>query len=303
MATLDVVAAMREFHLFYTEFANGIITMLFGGDMKFLDSRVFFEIAVNEPISQLRIQQKLNLERSGVSRTVSRLEAHELIYRETEGADARMRVVRLTPKGREFFNERDERQRYSFMSNIAHLSRLEQEDLVDALTKVRLILSRCTSQKALLDFRIRPFRTGDVGTIALRQSKTFASNHENSQTLELLESELSTAFLRNFDPISEQCFVAEIGLTMVGAVVIINGGQGKACIHLLYVEQFARRHGIATALLTHTHDFAKQKGYKELILTLQPGLDTVRQLCIRNGFHKKPSYSEEAAETYFINLA
>lgn len=284
---LDVVTAMREFHQFYTEFTITITQSLFSDDINLPETRVFLEVACNEPLLASHITDRLNLDRGHVSRILSRLEAHGLIQRGKELDDARKRIIRLTPEGRDFFNERNDIQQRVLARGTKHWNRLDQEDLVDALTRARLLLSQCTGQEEKWQFRIRPFRTGDIGLIASRQSRSFATSQEQSQTLELLESEISTAFLRNFNPANEQCFLAEIGITMVGAIVIINSGGGTACIHLLHVEHFARGRGIGNSLLVKALKFAGEKGYKEITLTLHPGLKGIREICIRNGFRNK----------------
>lgn len=298
---LDVMRAMREFHQFYNAVASKLVQEVAGDAMSKAEARVFLEIATSGPLFATDIRDKLQLDRSHVSRIILSLEGNELVTREKGENDGRRRVIRLSSKGLEAFNELQ--QQHTSISNKNHWGLLEQEDLVDALTKARLLLSIFSDQNTSWQFKIRPFRARDIGMIAARQSRAYSINHDNCLTLELFESEMSHAFLRNFDAEREQCLVAEIGVTMVGAVVIINNGGGLACIHHLHVEPFARGHGIGDALLARSIDFARQRHYREIMLTLQAKLGEVDDFCVRNGFRKKKKPAQTVSEDLYMDLS
>src|SRR3546814_10228824 len=87
---------------------------------------------------------------------------------------------------------------------------------------------------------LRTFRAGDMGMIAARQSILYAEGWGWGRPMEILQGEVTTAFLRDFKPGREQCWVAERAGMMAGSVLLVDGGDGIARLRLLYVEPWAR---------------------------------------------------------------
>ena len=67
--------------------------------------------------------------------------------------------------------------------------------------------------------------------------------------MEILQGEVTTAFLRDFKPGREQCWVAERGGLMAGAVLLVDAGDDVGQLRLLHVEPWARGLGIGCALV------------------------------------------------------
>ncbi|MGK2909169.1 MAG: bifunctional helix-turn-helix transcriptional regulator/GNAT family N-acetyltransferase [Sphingobium sp.] len=216
-----------------------------------------------------------------VSRILTRFEERGWIIRD-RGADARVRPIRLTEAGRETFAVLDARQRDAVAGMIARLDPVAQADLVDALAKVRLLLDPAPAS----GFTIRPFRTGDMGQIAARQSVLYADSHGWGRGLEVAEGEVTTAFLRDFKPGREQCWVAEVDGVMAGSIFLTDEGGGLARLRLLYVEPFARGRRIGDALVATCIGFARDTGYATLTLWTQAVLETARRLYTRHGFKR-----------------
>ena len=58
--------------------------------------------------------------------------------------------------------------------------------------------------------------------------------------MEILQGEVTTAFLRDFKPGREQCWVAERAGMMAGAVLLVDAGDDVGQLRLLHVEPWAR---------------------------------------------------------------
>ena len=125
-----------------------------------------------------------------------------------------------------------------------------------------------------------------MGRIAARQSILYADSHGWGRGLEVVEGEVTTAFLHNFKPGREQCWVAEIDGVMAGSIFLTDEGGGNARLRLLYVEPFARGRRIGDALVTTCIGFARDKGYATLTLWTQAVLETARRLYTRHGFER-----------------
>src|SRR3546814_16214847 len=88
-----------------------------------------------------------------------------------------------------------------------------------------------------------------MGMSAARQSILYAEGWGWGRPMAILQGEVTTAFLRDFKPGREQCWVAERAGMLAGSVLLVDGGDGIARLRMPYVEPWARGHGIGPALV------------------------------------------------------
>lgn len=279
----DTIAAFRRFNRFFTGIVGALDEQFLGCDLTLPEARLLFEIATHDPaegaVTARAVQARLGMDAGFVSRILTRFERRGWITR-ARGADARVRPIRLTKAGRSAFKEVDGRQRASVAGLIGEFDAVQRRDLAEAMARVRLLLQPETASR----FAIRPFRTGDMGLIAARQSMLYAQSHGWGRGLEIVEGEATTNFLRDFKPGREQCWVAEIDGVMAGSVFLTDEGDGVARLRLLYVEPFARRRGIGDALVETCIGFARETGYARLTLWTHTVLEGARRIYARHGF-------------------
>ncbi|QIJ74822.1 GNAT family N-acetyltransferase [Methylobacterium sp. NI91] len=276
----DAVTALRRFNRFYTGLIGALDEHFLGCDVTLPEARLLYEIATQEPATASAIQTALGMDAGYVSRIVARFEKQGWITRARGETDARARPIRLTETGRGAFAGLDGRQRAAVANLVGGLDPVQRADLAEALARVRLLLRPETTQ----GFTIRPFRTGDMGLIAARQSRLYAESHGWGRALEIVEGEATTAFLRGFQPGREQCWVAEIDGVLAGSVFITDEGEDVARLRLLYVEPFARCRGIGDTLVATCIGFARETGYARLDLWTHTVLEAARRLYARHGF-------------------
>ena len=241
---------------------------------------MLFEIATREPVTATVLQDALDMDAGYLSRLVARFATRGWIARVRRSDDARARDLRLTEAGRAAFAVVDQRQRDAVSDLLGAMDGLARRDLVEALTRARLLLDPASGGA----FVIRPFRTGEPAMIAARQSLLYAESHGWGRDLETLESEVTAAFLRDFNPAREQCWVADIDGVMAGAVFVTDEGDGVARLRLLHVEPFARRRGIGDALVARCVGFARDTGYHTLMLWTHTVLESARRIYAAQGF-------------------
>jgi GNAT superfamily N-acetyltransferase len=119
--------------------------------------------------------------------------------------------------------------------------------------------------------------------IAARQSILYA-DYGWGAPMEILQGEVTTAFLRDFKPGREQCWVAERDGRMLGSIFLVDSGEG-AQLRLLYVEPEARGLGIGEALVRTCVDFAREAGYARIWLWTHTILTSARKIYAAHGFH------------------
>ena len=102
--------------------------------------------------------------------------------------------------------------------------------------------------------------------------------------MEILQAEITAAFLKHFKPGREQCWVAERAGLMAGSVLIVDAGDGVGQLRLLYVEPWARGLGIGQALVGECVGFAREAGYEKVRLWTHTVLASARRIYEGAGF-------------------
>jgi len=136
------IDAIRTFNRFLTSHVGAIDARFLGTDANLPEARLLFEIARHEPVSAIALQAVLDLDRGYLSRMIVRLEKRGWVRRDRLATDARIRPISLTRAGREAFRQLDQRQRAAVAHDLDRLNPVEQDELVQALTKARMLLDR-----------------------------------------------------------------------------------------------------------------------------------------------------------------
>lgn len=273
------IGAVRQFNRFYTRFAGVLDPRFLDTDMSLVEARVLYEIATrNAPVAR-EIQDVLGIDAGYLSRIIGRMQGRGWISR-GRGADARLRPITLTSKGRAAFAELDERQRDQVAESIAGLAEADQSTLVAALGTARTLLGTGQAE----DYSIRTFRAGDMGMVTARQAILYDEGWGWGAPMEALLGEVTSGFLKNFKPGREQCWIAERAGVMAGSIFLVDAGGDVAQLRLLYVEPWARGLGIGQELVRRCTDFARDAGYGELMLWTHTVLESARRIYEAAGF-------------------
>lgn len=300
----DVIDAVRRFNRFFTRFVGALDSDFLKTGMSLGEARILLEIAHREPCFADDLQRILNLDGGAVSRIVQRFEERGWIERTRCDSDGRRRAIALTAAGRAQFEVVNERQRSVVERNLSRLRPGDRRLLVRSLGTVQTILKRADAPVV----ELRTFRPGDMGLIVSRQSILYQTKFGWSQAIEVNEGEVASAFLRNFKPGREQCWIAEIDGEIAGSVFLTDEGNGVARLRLLYVEPKFHGLGIGNLLVTTCVAFARDVGYVRLTLWTQSILKTARTIYARHGFQLVSSAAHElfgvplTGETWELSL-
>src|SRR4051794_29208862 len=194
----DAVAAVRAFTRFYTRFVGALDAHYLDSELSLAEARLLYEIANRTAPLAAELQAELGLDAGYVSRILRRFQAEGWIVR-ARGADARRRPISLTADGRRLFEGLDARTRAQVAGMIGSLADSDRAALAGALGAARALLGGGTAP-----WHIRTFRAGDLAMIAARQSILYEV-YGWGRPMEILQSEITTAFLREFKPGREQC--------------------------------------------------------------------------------------------------
>ena len=273
----DAIAALRAFNRFYTRFAGALDAHYMDSELSLAEARLLYEIANRETPLAAELQAELGLDAGYVSRILRRFQAKGWIAR-GRGEDARHRPISLTGAGRAYFAALDARTRAEVAGRIESLGPADRETLVGAMAAVTGLLGGGGAP-----WHIRAFRTGDLALIASRQSILYEP-YGWGRPMEILQGEITAAFLKAFKPGREQCWVAERAGMMAGAVLIVDAGDNVGQLRLLHVEPWARGLGIGSALVAECTSFARAAGYDVVRLWTHTVLTSARRIYEAAGF-------------------
>ena len=276
----DAISAVRRFNRFFTRFVGALDADFLDSGMSLAEARILFEIAHRQPCFAADLQAELDLDAGFVSRVLRRFEGRGWIARKRLDNDARRRSIELTKPGRAQFRKLDSRQRREVEATLRRLGKPDRLRLMAALKSAEHLLQA----KKTREFVIRPFRAGDMGLIASRQSVLYREELGWSVNIEINEGEVTTGFLRNFKPGREQCWVAESDGCMAGSIFLTDEGSGLSRLRLLYVEPAFQGRGIGDALVSTCVAFARSVGYDRVTLWTHSILGPARRIYARHGF-------------------
>ncbi|MET0362168.1 MAG: helix-turn-helix domain-containing GNAT family N-acetyltransferase [Sphingobium sp.] len=279
----DAVIALRAFNRFHTRFSGVLQPDYLESGLGLTAARLLYEIAqAGDGVLASVLRDRLGLDAGHASRTLASFERRGWIRR-SRAADARQRPITLTDAGRAFFDAMDARTRADTERRIAGLDSGQRADLTAALARARLLLGDG------LAWSIRPFRTGDLALVAARQTLLYEREYGWGRAMELLQGEIASAFLRDFKPGREQCWIAEADGAMLGAVLLTDASCNVGQLRLLHVEREARGLGIGRALVDQCIGFAGKAGYDRLKLWTQDILTGARRIYEAAGFIRTAS--------------
>jgi DNA-binding MarR family transcriptional regulator/GNAT superfamily N-acetyltransferase len=275
----DPIAAIRRFSRFYTRRIGLLHERYLGTALTLPEGRLVWELADRGTAAPGRLAAELGLDAGYLSRLVKGLEERGLIARRPDPADARSSQLRLTEAGEAAFATIDSQSRAEVSALVAGLGIADRESLVAALATAEQLLGG-----AAPDFALRPPRPGDVGHVVSRHGALYAAEYGFDSRFEALVAEIAAAFIRDFDPAREACFIADRGGAVAGSAFLARQDDATAKIRLVYVEPSARGLGIGAALVEACLAFARAQGYRRVTLWTQSILVAARRIYARAGF-------------------
>ena len=114
------------------------------------------------------------------------------------------------------------------------------------------------------------------------------------EQFEALVADIVANFIRRFDPKKEHCWIAEQEDEIVGCVFLVKKSKTVAQLRLLLVEPKARGLGIGSRLVSECERFARQAGYRKIVLWTNSVLRSARRIYEASGYrlvHEEPHRS------------
>ncbi len=143
--------------------------------------------------------------------------------------------------------------------------------------------------------RLREPEPGDLGWIVQAHGALYAREFGWNADFEALVARIVADFAEDHDPLLERVWIAESAGRTVGCVMCVRDeAPTTARLRLLLVDSAARGHGLGDRLVGECVRFARQAGYRELVLWTNDALGAARRIYTRAGFElmaEKPHHS------------
>jgi len=282
LPTDDEIEQVRRFNRFYTRHIGLLSEGLLESEFSLTEARVLYELAHRSPIIAADLGRELGLDAGYLSRLLKRFTARGLIERTPLEGDKRQALLSLTDTGRAAFAPLNRASAAQVASMLSDLSGAERQQLVRAMQTVERLIG--TLPEPMVPYILRPHQVGDIGWIARRQGMLYAQEYGWDETFEALVAEIAAAFVKNFDPEWERCWIAEQEGEVVGSVFLVHHSDEVAKLRLLYVEPSTRGLGIGRRLVDECIAFARAKGYRTLTLWTNDILGSARKIYQAAGF-------------------
>ncbi|HEY4172172.1 MAG TPA: bifunctional helix-turn-helix transcriptional regulator/GNAT family N-acetyltransferase [Rhodopila sp.] len=277
------VAAVRRFNRFYTRQIGLLDEKLAKSDFTLTEARVLYDLAhQSNPQTLTHLARDLLLDLGYLSRILKAFDARGLIERSAAPDDGRQSLFALTDAGRAAFQPLDRASQRETADVIAPLTPADTERIVQCMQTIERLLTR--PARSAGPVTLRPYRIGDLGWIAHRQSILYAEEYDWDETYEALAAAILASFVKQHDARCERGWIAERDGETVGSVFLMRGSDSIAKLRLLYVEPTARGLGVGRQLVDVCIDFARRAGYRTLTLWTNDVLVPARRIYDAAGF-------------------
>jgi DNA-binding MarR family transcriptional regulator/GNAT superfamily N-acetyltransferase len=303
---LQRIDAVRQFNRFYTQKIGVLHEGLLHSPLSLTEVRVLYELAHRERPVASELVKDLGLDPGYLSRILSSFKAKGLVDSKPSEQDGRQSILWLTQKGKAVFAPLNERALEEIRIMLGALSEGDQVRLVEAMQRIIELLTLPSKSKT--PYLLRPHQPGDMGWVVHRHGVLYAQEYGWDETFEGLVASIVSKFIQDFDSKRERCWMAEVDGEIVGSVFLVKDSQTAAKLRLLLVEPNARGLGIGKRMVNECIRFARQTGYRKVVLWTNNVLIAARRIYEQAGFklvHEEPHHSfghDLVGETWELEL-
>jgi len=276
------VEAVRRFNRFYTKQIGVLHERLLRSPFSLTEARVIYELAHHEKTTATELCNELGLDAGYLSRLLRSFKKRGLVDKELSQTDGRQNLLSLTEQGQEAFATLNVRSRNEVGATLSDLSPVDQNRLVKAMQTIEGLLGASTEHR--VPYLLRLHQPGDMGWVVHRHGVLYAEEYGWDEQFEALVAGIVAKFIQHYYPKQERCWIAEMEGDIVGSVFLVKQSKTVAKLRLLLVEPKARGLGLGTRLVAECVRFARQVGYRKIVLWTNNVLHAARHLYEKVGF-------------------
>jgi len=276
------IASVRRFNRFYTRQIGLLDEHLNGGPFSYPEARIIYELAHSDNASATDLVTSLGMDAGFVSRILVRLDRRGFISRRRSEADGRLFQLNLTARGRAEFAELNAASQRDVGRMLGRVKGDGPERLVGAMRMIEELLGFRGAR--LQPVRLRRPRPGDLGWVVERNGAVYAKEYGWGLQAEALFARIVADYQQHHDPERERCWIAERAGERVGCVFLVKKTETVAQLRMLLVEPGARGSGLGRRLVDECTRFARQTGYRKIVLWTNRVLSAARHIYESAGY-------------------
>lgn len=276
------IEAVRSFNRFYTQQIGVLRDGLLRSPYSLTEVRVFYEISRRDEPTAVELCKDLGLDAGYLSRILRDFARKGFIEKRPSKSDGRQSLLRLTKKGEKEFAALNARQDEEVGAMLNNLSPEDQTRLIEAMRTIQGLVGSQPEPK--VPYILRPHHPGDMGWVVHRHGTLYSQEYGWDESFEALVAQIVADFIKNYDPKRERCWIAEREGEIVGSVFLVKKSKTVGQLRLLLVEPKARGLGIGRRLVAECIRFARQVGYRKIMLWTNDVLDAARHIYEQAGF-------------------
>jgi GNAT superfamily N-acetyltransferase/DNA-binding MarR family transcriptional regulator len=277
---MDAIDRIREFNRFYTRALGLTGRSYLQSGRTLAEVRLIHEIGSLAPVSARALAVGLGIDEAQLSRMIGRLVREGVVARTPMGREV---PLRLTADGQALLEGFSAQSRAALAALIPEARR---EDLAAALDLVRAIMAPGAAA-------IRTSRPGDAGWIIGTHGALYARDEGYDQSFEALVARIMADWLDRADP-REAVWIAEVGDQRLGTISCMREDEVTARLRLFVLVPQARGMGLGQRLHDTCIGFARDKGYRRMVLWTHESHVAACALYARNGWRLVRSVPAQA---------
>jgi DNA-binding MarR family transcriptional regulator/GNAT superfamily N-acetyltransferase len=279
----DQIQQVRRFNRLVTQRIGALEESYLRRGRPLSEARLIFEAgAGGADVRTLR--NTLGLDSGYLSRLLRSLEAQGLIRLRKQAADARLRQVSLTAKGRAEYSTYEALSDQLAESMLAPLSAAQRDRLIAAMAEVERVL-----RSGALDLRVEAPDSADARWCIREYFKELAQRFDAGFD----PAKSNSARNEEMTPPAGWFVVARLDGRPVGCGALKRKGRTIGEIKRMWTAPAARGHGVARRVLRYLEATARTNGLKTLRLETNRTLKEAQALYRREGFEETAPFNEE----------
>ena len=300
------VEAARRFNRFYTRTIGVLREGAYTSPFSLTEVRVLYELAHRDKPTATALGRDLGLDAGYLSRILRGFERRGLVLKTRSAADGRQSHLALTALGRKVFAPLNARSHDEVAAMLRGLPAVQQARVVAAMRTIERLLGGRSEPSGR--YQLRAPQPGDLGWVVHRHGAVYAEEYGYDDQFEALVAEIVAHFVRHYDAKRERCWIAALDGEVVGSVFLVARSTTVAQLRLLLVEPQARGAGLGARLVSECVRFARQTGYRKIMLWTQSELSAARRLYAAAGFRvvrkeRNASFGKDlVSETWELDL-
>lgn len=287
------IDALRQFNRFYTQ-RLGILAPYLGSDLTLTEVRVLYELAhaalpQGQGVHAAQIGALLGLDAGYLSRILRQFEARRWIKRSRSPQDGRQHRLALTQAGRRAFLPLQDKSIAQAGATLSPLAPAQRRQLIAALGTVHALLDDPAGAQPPPAVVLREPQAGDYGWVVEQHGALYAREYGWNQEFEALVAGIVAGYLRKHRPDCERGWIAEQDGQRLGCAFVVRKSDTVAQLRLVIVVPQARGLGLGGLLTDTCMAYARDKGYRKMVLWTNSCLHAARAIYAQRGFVMRKS--------------